>query len=213
MGSWVSVLSSMLLSIDRYLAVYLGMRYKTLITLERVRIAVFVVWFSAPGVSTLYYFKLQGIVPTAIALLIIGTLCFSVMSFCYIKAFQLLRKHSKSSNNSVESTSRKMGRGSSGSLRTGTGSNPNSRLELNKYRKSIWTLIIVEVVFVLLSLPIFVAWINLFINGASSTSILVIGYCCVIWALGSALNPGIHIYRMGDVRQACRSVLVRLRKP
>lgn len=212
MGSFVSMISSALLSIDRYLAVYLGIRYKSIVTLKRVRIAIFGVWVISPCVAILLrYFDVEGFLPTAFTVLIVGALCYSVMTFCYTNAFKLLTRYSETSLNSVGSTTQEVGQGIPGNHGIDTtNSNATSRLQLNKYRKSMWTLIIVEVVFSVMAAPVMCAWVNMLIQGNSSTSRLFLAYSSCIWGFASAVNPGIHIYRMEDVRQACWTVLTRL---
>lgn len=207
MAAWVSVFSSTLLSIDRYLAMYLGMRYKAIVTVKRVHIAVLMVWISGPVVCIILHLFLQRLVQTATVYAILGNLYFSTTSYFYFNAFRLLRRHSKSSPNSGNITANATGRNQPDVRST------SARLEWNKYRKSIWTLVIVDAVFVIISLPVLGAWVNLFIKRDSSnnTDRLFLAFACLIWAFGSVVNPGIHICRMNDVRQACRSVLVKLR--
>lgn len=213
MSNLTSASSSTLLSIDRYLSMYLCMRYKTVVTMTRVRIAILMAWISGPAAAILSYLILSSFVQIAAMLTVLGILYISSVSFFYFNAFKLLRKHSKVSNNSIELVLQEMGGESSESPPNEIGSNPTTRLEWNKYRKSLWTLIIIEILFLVTMFPAICVLMKMSFKGghSSNTDRLFLVFSCFIWAFASAINPWIHIYRMNDVRQACRSVLVRLR--
>ena len=86
----VSVLTVTAISVDRYLALVLRMRYRTMVTLTRIRtlLAVFTLYTVIGSMLWLYKFRIAAAL-TAVTLL----LCLLTASFCYLRIYLTLRNH------------------------------------------------------------------------------------------------------------------------
>lgn len=206
--SWISALNSVFLSIDRYLAVYLGVNYKSVVTIKRVRIVIVLLWLSSAIPPILSALFIHTPAQNAYAIFGFANICFSGMSFCYFKALRLIRRHLASVSNSTSTMScSTQAESLNNHSEPASSQSLSSQLEWTKYNRTTWTLIIVEAVFVALGVPVIFAWVYFFVNGAgSSSTAFVISTSCT-WHVVAFINPVIHMYRMNDVRQACRRVI------
>ena len=86
----VSLLTLTVISIDRLLALMLGLRYRHVVTLKRVWIVVVSLWFSVIVIVSINYFIFS------ISDFVVGTillLCIIISSCSYTKIYFTLRKH------------------------------------------------------------------------------------------------------------------------
>ena len=96
----VSLLISTALSVDRLLALLLGLRYRHVVTLKRVRIAVACCWLTA-FVSALVIFLFIGKTVTKIVMSSIILFVITISLFCYTKIVLKLRQHQTSVQENV----------------------------------------------------------------------------------------------------------------
>ena len=87
----VSVLTSAAISVDRLLALLLGLRYRHVVTLRRVRAVIIFVWVICVAHGFIYLFSSNRIALTAVTVLVILSIIISV--FSYTKIFLKLRGH------------------------------------------------------------------------------------------------------------------------
>ena len=97
----VSLLISTALSVDRLLALLLGLRYRHVVTLKRVRIAVACCWLTA-FVSALVIFLFIGKTVTKIVMSSIILFVITISLFCYTKIVLKLRQHQTSVQENVQ---------------------------------------------------------------------------------------------------------------
>lgn len=206
--SWASALCSVCLSIDRYLAVNLRVTYRQIVTLRRILIVVLLIWLTSPLPAIAFIFILRKPMPNAYAIFVFSNVCYGIMSTCYIKALRQIRKHQMSVGDFVVSANSTTARASINHTDNTSTECVQSCLVWKKYKRSIVTLIIVEVIFVMLGIPCICAYIYLVSGGGPrSTSTALVTAASSFWYGVSAVNPVIHMYRMNDVRQACRTIL------
>ena len=86
----VSLLTLTAISVDRLLALLLGLRYRQVVTLRRVWVFVVSFWFSSAACTIIFFYNTRigrGIV------FIAGILCIVTITLCYTKIFFRLRQH------------------------------------------------------------------------------------------------------------------------
>lgn len=88
----VSMAGMTLISLDRYLALWLHLRYRSIVTLSRTVKLLVVLWTQAGIIIMIYFLRLQLIWP-------IGStgalLCFVISSLVYIRIYLIVRRHKK----------------------------------------------------------------------------------------------------------------------
>lgn len=198
--TWLSITNSAALSFDRFLALHLGIQYRVKVTLKRVQIVILIIWLSAITMSLIATYALHLWLRIEV-LMIYGTICFIILVFCYTIS---LKKLKSMSCNSISSSTNSTADSPDAQANNGINS-----VEWCKYKRIIYTLIIIEAAFAVLTLPLTWTWISTYISGSRPSFTLYIPATC-IWNLTPVVNPLIHIYRMNDVRQACKSVLLGL---
>ena len=184
-GSLFGVLS---LSVDRFLALRVHLKYQQLMTQNRVMIVVISSWVLSGAMSALYS---PPKIPVHIAYLvfaiIVGT-CFVVSGVlnCYIYA--LVRRHA----NQIQSTQ--------------VHGNAPEVANTRRMRKSAYTTIYVYLLFLLCYLPNISA---LWFVGSSRSSIakVVKSYTFTLLLLNSSLNPLIYCWKMRDIRQTILNMM------
>ena len=86
----VSLLTLTAISVDRLLALLLGLRYSQMVTLRRVRLLVVIFWLSSIALASMLVFYHD----ISIRIMHISTLlCIVTSTFCYIKIYVTIRHH------------------------------------------------------------------------------------------------------------------------
>ena len=86
----VSLLTLTAISVDRLLALLLGLRYRQVVTLRRAWIFVAVFWLFSLGVAMIFFFNFRI---TIAIICIIMLLCIVTSILCYTKIYLTLRQH------------------------------------------------------------------------------------------------------------------------
>jgi len=182
----VSIGASTAISVDRLLALLLGLRYRHVITLGRVRAIVICVWLFAILAAFLLLFWNYHL------LLIIGsvlvTLCVVISILSYAMIFLRLRRHQHQVKDH---------------LQQGQPNEQANALNIARYKKTVSSIAWVQLALVSCYVPfgITVALVKtgqiVGFNGISLTLLY----------LNSSLNPIVFCWKIGDVRQAVKDTI------
>ena len=189
----VSVFASTALSVDRLLALFLGLRYRHVVTLKRIR-AVLACGCLASLLIVLVWNQFGG--KTArIIITIYLTLCLIISLFSYTKIVLRLRQHQSSVRDNAQQ----------GQANTG-----GSPLNLERYKRTVVSVALVQLALVICYFPftIFNTLIHLtdihpsicFLLDFTSTTLLF---------LNSSLNPFLYCWRIKEIRQAVKATIRR----
>ena len=181
----VSVLTLTAISVDRLLALLLGLRYRQVVTLKRTYVTVITFWIVSTVFSTMYFWH---VLLTIWYSIIVLSLCLVISIFSYTKIFLTLRHL----QNTVQHLHQ---------------SNQANQLNIARYRKAVSTALWLQLILVACYLPdgIVVAF------GASSgisTSVFLAYQCTVtLFFLNSSLNPILYCLKIDEVRQAVKDTI------
>ena len=188
--SGVSSLTLIGISVDRLLALTLGLRYKQVVTLSRVRIFVFLFWLLNIGtVATYLYTDLinKAIICTGVFL------CIVTSTFCYTKIYLTLRHHRFQVQDNLHQE------------------HPNERrsqLNTARYRRTVSSTLFVQITFIACCLPFGIATALVAVSKTYSPSL------AFFWELSfsmlmfnSSLNPILYFWRIREVRQAVKDTI------
>ena len=200
MGFWastlcaVSLLTSTAISVDRLLALLLGLRYRQVVTLRRTFITVIALWIlSIVSACTIFWNSLI----TSWCQYIGTALCLVTTIFAYTKIFLTLR-HNQIHVDHVQSH-----------VFPGQ---PSQAIPLNiaRYRKAVNSALWVQVTLVVCYVPLGIAVALTPQRGMPLSSYLAQTFAVTIVYLNSSLNPLLYCWRIREVRQAVKETLRQL---
>jgi len=186
----VSILTSVAISVDRLLALSLGLRYRHVVTSRRVRVVIICLWLlGALGGST----RGQKIVLTFKGIFV-GFLTFflTTMIFCYTKIYLKLRHQQAQLHNNVLQ----------GPLAIG-GETP---LNVARYKKTVSSILWVQVALGACYVP---SAIGLMLS-ANRVNYLAGRATETLLYLNSSLNPILYCWKIREVKQAVRDTIRQL---
>ena len=182
----VSLSTMTAISVDRLLALLLGLRYGQVVTLNRTYIVVITLWVLSAVVSSTWLWNPQ----ITLWHQIIGTpLCITISIFSYTKIFLSLRHHNTQIHSHVQQP------------------NQTNQLNIARYKKAVCTAIWLQLTLVACYLPYVV--VNALVNnsGLSSSVYLFPIYAATLVFLNSSLNPILYCWKIAEVRQAVKDTI------
>ena len=184
----VSLLVLTAISVDRLLALWLGLRYRQVVTLRRAYIAVIVMWVLPIVATTSYIWNPQLLL---LLLYIHLSLCLSIIIFSYMKIFFMLRHYQIQVTVAQEQ--------------------PRQAIPLNiaRYRKAVYSALWVQVTLFICYLPFGItqALTDLKSVRFSSSVYLAKTFSFTFVFLNSALNPLLYCWKIKEVRQAVKDAI------
>ena len=177
--SGASFVGVMALSVDRFLAIHLHLRYQELVTPKRVNVLVISIWVSSALLSLI-----KLLVPMTIAYLVFaitGILCLLVSGLLFLKIYLTVQRH----RNQIQA------------LQAYTQIANTARL-----RKSAVETFYIYLVFLKCYLPNFCSFAIMAVSKFSSgVKVFVISAITLI-LLNSSLNPVVYCWKMKHIRRA-----------
>ena len=195
----VSILTSAAISVDRLLALLLGLRYRHVVTLCRVRVLIACVWFIAVSNASLFCVALI-LFHDKLELASLWTLrAFAIFSiivstFSYSKIFFTLRHQQAQVEDHVQPEQ---------------SSRVRSVLNIARYKKTVYSVAWIQFAMLACYVPrIVLVFLLHFGNIDHSTEIRIVdevSFCLIF--LNSSLNPVLYCWRIKDVRQEVKNII------
>ena len=190
----VSLLTSTAISIDRLLALNLGLRYRQVVTFKRTSLVLLFLWVVSIGsVSYSYpmldYNKVEMFVAAAMC---VGNLAIS--SFCYAKIIWKIRQHQR----------RVQIINNHGTLCTDSVALNNAR-----YKKTVSSVLWIQLTLTIRYLPLIVT-IGLVSSKAPTSTLYASGIAVTLLFLNSSLNPFLYCWKINEIRAAVKGIVSRL---
>ena len=188
----VSVFTSTALSVDRLLALLLGLGYRHVVTLKRIR-AVLACGCLASLLIVLVWNQFGG--KTArIIIIIYLTLCLIISLFSYTKIVLRLRQHQSSVRDNAQQ----------GQANTG-----GSPLNLERYKRTVVSVALVQLALVICYLPFNIFNTLIHLKGINPDIYFVHYFTTTLLFLNSSLNPFLYCWRIKEIRQAVKATIRR----
>ena len=194
-----ALLTSAAISVDRPLALLLGLRYRHTVTLRRVWVVIVCIWLisALPATGEIFfeYPKLHDIVFWLFSALITFSLLVSV--FSYVKIFKTLRYRQVQVHGNTQQGQRPNGGG--------------NQLNIARYKKTVYSIAWVQLALLICYFPYnLIGFLYLFRNLLFSNEIYVElpweSFVTLIY-LNSSLNPALYCWRIRDVRQEVKNII------
>ena len=188
----VSLLTLTAISVDRLLALLLGLRYKQVVTLKRVWFNIVVFWLFSTGSAVLSLHSFQIAARIGSILLIF---CAATSIFCYTKIYLTLRHHQATVHDH------------------GHQSEPNGRgvpLNISRYRKTVSSTLRVLITLVACYFPTGILVPLFSITGTVLSLNIAWSISLTLLFLNSTLNPFMYCWKMREMKQAVMDTIRQL---
>ena len=195
--TYASFFSVTALTIDRFLALYLHLRYKELVTRKRIVSVVILIWILSAVLSLVYRLRL---IETADGFFIaMEVLCLVVNAAIYCKIYEVVRRHKKH-------------------LKTLQVQQETQRSDIANFAKIVRSTISIFYVFVVFSIC-YIPCVTIHVasaairpesSGQDTWIEQVHPYTGILLFLNSSLNPFIYCWKMRRIRYAIKSLILRL---
>ena len=184
----VSLLTLTAISVDRLLALLLGIRYRQIVTLKRTGIITASFWILsvAAGLFSILHYQI------AISCYIIGIPLCSVISIAsYTKIFGTLRHHQTHVQDHVQQQP----------------SQPNA-MNMARYRKAVNSALWVQLALAVCYVPKCIILIVISYGKTHSSHVFVINAIAnILTYFNSTLNPFLYCWKVREVRQAVKQTI------
>ena len=184
----VSLLTLTTISVDRLLALLLGLRYRQVVTFKRMCLTVTLSWVVCTIGSTLHLWNHRITLRYSNSVI---SVCLLTSFFCYTKIFIKLR------HNQVQPQ---------GNVNQGQ---PSQIVSLNRarYRKTVSSVLWVQLTVVACYLPRGIVELLVLQRGLSPSLLLVRYFTATLVFINSSLNQILYCWKIGEVRQAVKDTL------
>ena len=188
--SSVSLLTMTAISVDRLLALLLGLRYRQVVTLKRTYVIVVTFWVLATVAGMLY---LRNHLITFWYGYIVISLCIVISMFSYSKIFLILRRQQTQVDDQVQQQQPQ----------------PSQAIPLNiaRYRKAVSSALWVQLALVVCYLPYGV--VSAWFRSARQTpsNFLAWELTITLVYINSSLNPLLYCWKISEVQQAVKQTI------
>ena len=171
---------------DRLLALFLGLRYRHVVFLRRVRLVIICVWLVAALLGSLTFFVPIDVCFKLFLTIIILSLVISV--FSNTKIFFILRHQQAQLQDSVQQ------------------GQPNVE-GIARYKKTVSTIIWVQLASVACYAPYVISSLIMLLNEYSEVLNISYLFTVTLLYLNSSLNPILYCWKIRDVRQQVKSTI------
>ena len=179
----VSVFTSTAISVDRLLALTLGLRYRHIVTLTRVRAIVVCFWLL--GVLGGLLYSLVSWRDSLMAAIILTLICVFISVIAYTKIFLTLRQNQIQMQEHID-----LGQPNGGVI----------PLNITRYTKTVSSIALVQLALVVCFVPFTVVFMSV-------TNKIALDSTRTLFYLNSSLNPVVYYWKIAEVKQAIKDTL------
>ena len=186
LASFCSVVA---VSVDRFLAIHLHLRYQELVTHKRVVALVISIWMSSVFVSfSMFWVPLDSF---SLIILIIGVVSLILTTMAYVWIYLAVRRH----KNQMQV------------LQVQQVAQAGEVANFSSFVKSAVGIFYVCLVFLVCYLPYFIVLVSIEIRGPSIVFKKICLFSVTLVYLNSSLNPVIYCWKMRHIRHAVINIL------
>ena len=176
----VSLLTLTVISVDRFLALLLGLRYRHVVTFKRVLVTVICSWIMSIGFAMTMFWNYSF---TSYCSSTVIILCVVASTCCYTKIYQKLRHHQLQ----IQQDHR---------------SNGDEPLNIARYRKTVSSSLWVHFTLVICYCPLGVITALVTFSRIAPTLMTAWSFSTTLLYFNSTLNPILYCWKIREVRKA-----------
>ena len=181
----VTLLTVTAMSVDRYLAIYLHLRYEQVVTVTRTRKVLLCIWLISSVPSIIMAFDATN---SYLVMTLIIALCLVIISFVWIRIYQIVRHHQAQIQDQMAAASQSF--------------------NMATFRNSAINILLVLVIVLLCYTPLLVSNICLVAN-LIPLNVALLEICYIFVLLNSSLNPFVYFWRQRDLRAHAKQLVIR----
>ena len=184
----VSMLTLTTISVDRLLAMLLGLRYKEIVTLRRTYIILAIFWIVSlvSGLFFHLYYRITFWISVTVA-----PLCLVISIASYTKIFRAISHHQAQIQDYAQQQP----------------SQPNA-LNMARYRKAVYNALWVQLALVVCYVPQFTLKIAMSLSKERFPNFIIISEMATFFVLfNSTLNPFLYCWKISEVRRAVKQTI------
>ena len=184
----VSLMTMTAISVDRLLAMLLGLRYKEIVTLRRTYIILAIFWIVSLLSGLFFHLNYR----ITFWLSVTGApLCLVISIASYTKIFRAISHHQAQIQDYAQQQP----------------SQPNA-LNMARYRKAVYSALWVQLALVVCYVPHFTGIIAIFLSAERFSNFnLIYGMTNVLAFFNSTINPFLYCWRISEVRRAVKQTI------
>ena len=179
----------MALSVDRFLAIHLHLRYQELVTHKRVVVVVILMWHFSAFFSSMAFWLPQS--TRSLFVCIVSMTGLLVTTLVYFRIYLAVRRH----KNQIYV------------LQVQNAAQTGEIANFASFIKSAVGSFYVYLVFLVCYLPIFICFVAIAIYGSNIALNRLLLFSCTLLFLNSSLNPVIYCWKMRHIRYAVMDIL------
>ena len=189
----VSVLTSTAISVDRLLALLMGLRYRYVVTPRRVFVVITCFWFVGVSCGGLYLWRNDIAWSVALALVIISLV---TSAFSYVKIY--LKLHSQQRKLHIQREQHHVHREQIKSRRT------------ERYKRTVASIWRVQLAIVACYMPFIIVATLMILGGMDGDGFQMAWRIVVTFTyFNSSLNPLLYCWKIAEVRQAVKDAICK----
>ena len=185
----VSLSTLTAISVDRLLALSLGLRYRQVVTLKRTYVVIITIWIVQTVISMM---SLLNVLIAVSCSILVASLCLATSIFSYTKIFFTLRRHQTQVQDHVEQA------------------NQTNQLNIARYRKVVSTALWLQFTLLICYLPDSIVVALMSIAGLSTPLFLAREYTVTLVYLNSSLNPILYCWKIKELKQAVKDTITQV---
>ena len=180
----VTLLTVTAMSVDRYLAIYLHLRYEQVVTKKRTWKVILFLWLISS--LTLVIMAFDAVSSYLVVTLVIAV-CLAIISFVWIKIYHVVRHHRAQIQDQMAVASQSF--------------------NMARFRNSAINTMFVLVIVLLCYTPLLVSNICLAAN-VIPLNVVLLEICYIFVLLNSSLNPFVYFWRQRDLRAPAKQLVM-----
>lgn len=188
----ISLLTVTGVSLDRYLALRLHLRYKELITIKRVIIVIGIIWLIGTYSGSLWLYKPEMVEGNV---MVIIAVCLLAATFSYTKIYRVVSRVIHTEMNlkcAVERTDENV---------------REQAVNMAKFKSHALSTFLVYCLVILCYLPYFCVVVVIAFTGPSIPKRFSYEVTAILVFINSSLNPLVYCWRLQDIRNAVRKTV------
>ena len=192
--SGISLTTLTAISVERYIALRVHLRYNEVVTMRRVCVVAMGMWIV--GISVAAAGATSTVQVTIIGSVIMIPLCLAATAFCYIKIHRVVRRHQAQISAQIP-------------RQIGQQQGENS-FDMKVFKKSFVDMLVIYVLFLVHFTPLVVVSLIVLTRGATIQVLAVSDLAETLLLVNSALNPLLYCWRSQAVRSAVKETAQKL---
>ena len=183
----VSLLTLTAISLDRYIAVHLHLRYKEIVTVKRVTAVLVSIWMVGIMCGLLFLWSRTFTNIFSIVLILLNV---CITTFAYCKIYRVVRRHQAQIHSQVQQVQ--------------VGQQEGNSLNLPQFKKSFVNMLLIYCAFLICYLPYLIVTGLIVCTGLTVSKRSTFEVMLVLLYLNSTLNPFLYCWRFEQIRTAIK---------